>query len=52
MDYSDAEHVDGILSERDIVRKLEKYGPGLFSASLRPRVTEEVLTYRPDETAR
>jgi len=52
VDYADAEHVDGILSERDIVRKLGKYGRGLFSASFSPLMTEEVLTCRPDETAR
>lgn len=41
---SDGAHVDGIVSERDIVRGLRKYGPALLDAAIRKIMTTEVVT--------
>lgn len=47
----DGEAVDGILSERDIVRALATTGPSCLELSVRDLMTPEVVGCRPDDTA-
>lgn len=43
--------VDGILSERDIVRALGNSGPSCLGLSVQDLMTHEVIGCRPDDTA-
>ena len=43
-------HVIGILSERDIVRAVAKYGTAVFNDAVSMHMTAEVLTTREDES--
>jgi CBS domain-containing protein len=46
----DGERVDGILSERDIVRALASHGSGLLSLSVAEVMTRGVITCDPTES--
>lgn len=48
---SDGSMVEGIISERDIVRGLRQLGPNLLSKPVRDLMTAEVLTCAPDDRA-
>ena len=41
---TDGHHIEGILSERDIVRRLAIDGPNIMELSVRSVMTEEVMT--------
>jgi CBS domain-containing protein len=43
---TDGRHIEGILSERDIVRRLAIDGPNVMELSVRSVMTEEVMTCR------
>jgi CBS domain-containing protein len=45
---ADGVTVDGIASERDVVRRLHDYGPGLLQAPVRDIMTAQVHTCPPD----
>ncbi len=45
---ADGTQLDGIVSERDVVRQLQKYGPELLSAPVRDIMTAQVHTCPPD----
>ncbi|MEQ8717789.1 MAG: CBS domain-containing protein [Acidimicrobiales bacterium] len=47
----DGAHIDGIISERDIVRALAARGPGCLDESVADMMTTEVITARPGATA-
>ena len=44
----DGSSVDGIVSERDVVRKLQQHGPDLLSSPVREIMTASVHTVRTD----
>lgn len=46
----DADHIKGILSERDIVRQISKLGAACLSMPIRTAMTAKVQTCREDET--
>jgi CBS domain-containing protein len=46
----DGEHVDGIISERDIVHALARLGPGLLSLTVAEVMTRPVVTCDPAES--
>jgi CBS domain-containing protein len=46
----DGEHVDGIISERDIVHALADHGPGLLSLTVAEVMTRPVVTCDPTES--
>src|SRR6266446_6650978 len=46
----DGEHVDGIISERDIVHALAHHGPGLLSLTVAEVMTRPVVTCDPTES--
>lgn len=48
---SDGRMVEGIISERDIVRGLGRIGPDLLSKPVRDLMTAKVLTCGPDDRA-
>jgi len=48
---SDGRVVEGIISERDIVRGLRTIGPDLLSRTVRDLMTAKVLTCSPDDRA-
>ena len=48
---SDGSTVEGIISERDIVRGLRTIGPALLSKPVRDLMTAKVLTCAPDDRA-
>ncbi len=48
---SDGRMVEGIISERDIVRGLRTMGPELLSRTVRDLMTAKVLTCSPDDRA-
>lgn len=43
-------HVDGILSERDVVRAIGQRGPGILSDPVQSIMTRDVVTCREHET--
>ncbi len=45
---SDGEHIDGIVSERDIVRGLAESGAGIVDLTVSALMTSEVHTASPD----
>jgi len=45
----DGEHVDGIVSERDVVRRLHSDGAGVLSQPVSAIMTAQVITSAPDE---
>jgi CBS domain-containing protein len=45
---ADGEKLDGIVSERDVVRRLQKYGPDLLQAPVSDIMTSQVRTCPPD----
>jgi CBS domain-containing protein len=45
----DGKAVDGIVSERDIVRRLHDRGPAVLDATVTEIMTDEVSTVGPDE---
>ena len=45
---TDGNQLDGIVSERDVVRQLQKYGPDLLSAPVRDIMTAQVHSCPPD----
>jgi len=47
----DGEHIDGILSERDIVRRLGAEGPEILALPVGAAMTSKVETCTTDETA-
>ncbi|MDA8295429.1 MAG: CBS domain-containing protein [Actinomycetota bacterium] len=46
----DAEHVDGIVSERDVVRAIGRLGAGVLGEPVRAIMSASVYTCEPDET--
>jgi len=48
---SDGKKVEGIISERDIVRALRTIGPALLSKPVRELMTAKVLTCAPEDRA-
>ena len=48
---SDGSQVDGIVSERDVVRGLPEHGANLLSMAVSEIMTREVKTCTPDENA-
>ena len=48
---SDGIKVDGIISERDIVRGLQSEGPDLLKKRVRDLMTEDVVTCVPEDRA-
>ncbi len=48
---SDGIKVDGIISERDIVRGLQSVGPELLKKRVRDLMTEDVVTCVPEDRA-
>ena len=48
---SDGIKVDGIISERDIVRGLQSVGPDLLKKRVRDLMTKEVVTCVPEDRA-
>jgi len=49
---SDGEHVEGIVSERDVVRALAEHGSDLLDMRVRDLMTRSVATCRPDDGIR
>lgn len=47
----DGRRIDGIISERDIVRCLAQRGPGCLGETVADMMTAEVVTTGPDATA-
>jgi CBS domain-containing protein len=47
---SDGNHVDGIISERDVVHALADHGGGLLTLKIDALMTRRVLTCTPDDT--
>jgi len=45
---ADGSTLDGIVSERDVVRRLHRFGPGLLDAPVRDIMTAQVHTCPPD----
>ena len=45
---SDGKQLEGIVSERDVVRKLQRFGPELLDAPVRDIMTAHVHTCPPD----
>jgi CBS domain-containing protein len=45
---ADGQTVDGIVSERDVVRRLQRFGPDLLSAPVSEIMTAHVRTCPPD----
>lgn len=48
---NDGQSLDGILSERDIVRELGKSGAGCLSKPVSTLMTAEIVTCKPTDTA-
>ena len=48
----DGQHIDGIISERDVVRALRTRGAGLLVAQVREIMTADVLTCAPQDEIR
>lgn len=46
---TDGVHIEGIVSERDIVRGLAKHGAALATATVASLMTDEVVTGAPDD---
>jgi CBS domain-containing protein len=47
---NDGSAIEGILSERDIVRGIAEHGPTALELPVTVLMTDEVLTCRPDDT--
>ncbi|MBP8918974.1 MAG: CBS domain-containing protein [Micropruina sp.] len=47
---SDGRQIDGIVSERDIVRELARQGAGVLARTVAEIMTSDVLTCLPDDT--
>lgn len=47
---ADGTHIDGVLSERDVVRSLAEHGAAALDRTARDLMTAEVVTCRPDTT--
>jgi len=47
---NDGVSIDGIVSERDIVRQLTDFGPKFLSIKVREIMTKDVLTCSPSDT--
>jgi CBS domain-containing protein len=45
---ADGKHVDGIVSERDVVRRLQEVGADVLAQSVRELMTADVTTCGPD----
>jgi CBS domain-containing protein len=41
---SDGEHIDGIVSERDVVRGLQRFGPTMLDHAVRDLMSHDVVT--------
>ena len=48
---SDGQRLDGILSERDIVRELGQSGAGCLKQSVESLMTTDIVTCKPTDTA-
>ncbi|MCU1497866.1 MAG: uncharacterized protein JWM47_1819 [Acidimicrobiales bacterium] len=46
----DGQHIDGICSERDVVRALARHGADVLDAPVDSLMTTEVVTCQPDTT--
>ena len=47
---SDGERIEGIISERDVVRGLRRHGPALLDMRVEDVMTRHVVTCTPDES--
>ena len=47
---ADGRHIDGVLSERDVVRAIARDGAGVLDEPARRWMTAEVVTCQPDTT--
>lgn len=47
---SDGQQIDGVLSERDVVRALAAEGGGVLDAPVRTLMSTEIITCQPDTT--
>jgi len=47
---ADGRHIDGVLSERDVVRAIAREGAGALDEPARRWMTAEVVTCQPDTT--
>jgi len=47
---SDGERVEGIVSERDVVRRLERFGPAILEEPVRSIMSDSVRTASPSDT--
>ncbi|GAB3244834.1 CBS domain-containing protein [Kineosporia babensis] len=45
---ADGERIDGIVSERDVVRRLQRFGPDLLTEPVSEIMSKHVRTCRPD----
>ncbi|MBK8458880.1 MAG: CBS domain-containing protein [Micropruina sp.] len=46
---TDGRHIEGIVSERDIVRRLAKYGAGILAEKVSDIMTSDVHTCSPED---
>lgn len=46
---ADGRRIDGIISERDVVRGLQRFGPEVLNHSVQNLMTAEVVTCKPDD---
>jgi len=46
---ADGKLIDGIISERDVVRGLQKYGPDVLEHTVRDLMTVDVITCTPQD---
>lgn len=46
---ADGRRIDGIISERDVVRGLRRLGPDVLQQTVRDLMTAEVITCTPDD---
>lgn len=46
---ADGQRVDGIISERDVVRGLQRFGPGVLEHTVRDLMTSNVITCTADD---
>ena len=47
---ADGSHIDGVLSERDVVRAIAREGAGALDAPVQRWMTADVVTCQPDST--
>ena len=47
---TDGHHIEGVLSERDVVRALAEHGTATLDLEVRALMTAEVVTRQPDTT--